>query len=172
MAESGTPSPVNSLSPQMSELVKDAIASWCCDIVGQFWFIRNELQKFVKLKFEFFRFTTFNVSQIFWQWIVQMRPQYSYCIFLKGLCCLSVCWILNNALFQVLGIFSFLFCAPLSNQYWVPYAVFSSKIYNYITHCSMLLIPWVAAQVVRWSGFPVDSCSNPGAESLVICRLH
>ena len=36
---------VNSLRPQMSELVEDAVASWCGDIVGLFWLIRNELQK-------------------------------------------------------------------------------------------------------------------------------
>ena len=56
---------VNSLSPQMSELVEDAVASWWGDIVGHFWLIRNELQKFVLLKFEFFSFNTFVVSQIF-----------------------------------------------------------------------------------------------------------
>ena len=33
---------INSLSPQMSELVEDAVASWCGDIVGHFWLIRNE----------------------------------------------------------------------------------------------------------------------------------
>ena len=53
---------VNSLSPQMSELVEDAIASWCGDIVGQFWPIRNELLKFVELKFEFFSFNTFECN--------------------------------------------------------------------------------------------------------------
>ena len=47
-----------------------------------------------ELKFEFFSFNTFDVSQIFWQRIVQTRLQYSYCIFLKGLCWVSVCWIL------------------------------------------------------------------------------
>ena len=57
---------VNSLSPRMSELVEDAVASWCGDIVGYFWLIRNELQKFVELKFEFFSFNTFYVFQIFW----------------------------------------------------------------------------------------------------------
>ena len=31
---------VNSLSPQMSELVEDAVASWCGDIVGHFWLSR------------------------------------------------------------------------------------------------------------------------------------
>ena len=41
----------------MSELVKDAVASLCGDIVGHFWLIRNECQKFIKLKFEFFSFT-------------------------------------------------------------------------------------------------------------------
>ena len=49
----------------MSEQVEDAVASWCGDIGGHFWLIRNELQKFVELKFEFFTFNTFDVSQIF-----------------------------------------------------------------------------------------------------------
>ena len=40
----------------MSELVEDAVASRCGDIVGHFWLIRNELQKFVELIFEFFSF--------------------------------------------------------------------------------------------------------------------
>ena len=51
---------VNSLSPQMSELVEDAIASWCGDIVGHFWLVRNG----VELKFEFFSFNIFDVSDI------------------------------------------------------------------------------------------------------------
>ena len=38
---------VNSLSPQVSELVKDAIASWCGDIVGHFLLIRNGVEKLV-----------------------------------------------------------------------------------------------------------------------------
>ena len=87
---------VNSLSPQMSELVEDAIASWCGDIVGNFWLIRNGVEKLVELIFEFFSFNTFDVSQIFWQRVEHPRPKYSYCIPLKGLCWVSVCWILNN----------------------------------------------------------------------------
>ena len=77
---------VNSLSPQMRLLVEDAIASCCGDIAGHFWLIRNEHQKFVERKFEFFSFNAFDVSQIFWQLVVQPRPKHSYCIFLKGLC--------------------------------------------------------------------------------------
>ena len=50
---------VNYLSPQMSELDEDAVASWCSYIVGHFWLIRNELQKFVEVKFKFFSFNTF-----------------------------------------------------------------------------------------------------------------
>ena len=92
--------------PQMRELVEDAIASCCGDIVGHFVLIKNELKKFVKLKFYFFRFNTFDVSQIFWQWVVQPRPKYSYCISLKGLCWGSVCWILNNALCFMSWMFS------------------------------------------------------------------
>ena len=55
----------------------------CGDIVGDFWLIRNELQKLVEVKFEFFSFNTFDVSQIFWQRVVKTRPKYSYRIFLK-----------------------------------------------------------------------------------------
>ena len=53
---------VNSLSSQMSELVKDAIASCCGDIFGNFWLVRNGFEKLVELKFEFFSFNTFDVS--------------------------------------------------------------------------------------------------------------
>ena len=49
----------------MSELVEDAVASYCGDVVGHFSLIRNELQKLVELKSEFSNFNTFNVSQIF-----------------------------------------------------------------------------------------------------------
>ena len=35
----------------MSELVEDAVASCCGDIVGHFRLIRNELQKLIALKF-------------------------------------------------------------------------------------------------------------------------
>ena len=66
---------VNSLSPQMSELVEDAVASWCGYIVGHFWLIRNELHKFVELKFEFISFNTFDVSQIFWQRVEQPKKE-------------------------------------------------------------------------------------------------
>ena len=104
---------VNSLSPLMSELVVDAVASWCGDIIGHFWLIRNELQKFIELKFELFSFNTFNVSQIFWQRVVQTRPKYSYCIFLKGLCWVSVCWILNNACVPCLGCFLVFILCPI-----------------------------------------------------------
>ena len=47
------------------ELVEDAVDSGSGDIVGHFWLIKNELQKLVELKFEFFSFNTFDVSQIF-----------------------------------------------------------------------------------------------------------
>ena len=119
---------VNSLGPQMSELVDDAVASWCGDIVGHFSLIRNELQKFVELKFEFFSFNTFDVSQIFWQRVVQTRLKYSYCIFLRGLCWVFVCWVLNIATCSMsYGVFWFLFCAPSCHQYLAPYVVLSSK---------------------------------------------
>ena len=68
---------LNSLSPRMSELVEDAVASCNGDIVGHFWLIRNELQKLDDLKFEFFSFNTLDVSQVFWQRVVQPIPEYS-----------------------------------------------------------------------------------------------
>ena len=66
---------VNFLSPQMSELVEDAIASWCGDIVRNFWLVRNGVEKLAELKFDFFSFNTFDVSPIFWQRVVQPRPK-------------------------------------------------------------------------------------------------
>ena len=106
---------VNSLSPQMSELVEDAIASWCGDIVGHFGLIGNDVEKIgndVEHKFEFFSFNTFDVSQIFRQRVVQLSPKYSDWIFLKGLCWVSVCWILNNALCSMSWMFSGFYCVP------------------------------------------------------------
>ena len=96
----------------MSELVEDAIASWCGDIVGHFWLVRNWVDKLVELKFEFFSFNTFDVSQIFWQRVVQPRPEYSFCILLKGLCWVSVSWILYNALCSMSWMFSGFYCVP------------------------------------------------------------
>ena len=69
----------------MSKRVEGAVASCCNDIIGHFVIIRNELWKFVELKFDFFSFNTFDVFQIFWQRVVQPRPKYSYSFFLKGL---------------------------------------------------------------------------------------
>ena len=99
----------------------------------------NELQKFVELKFEFFSFNTFDVSEIFWQRVVQTRPKYSYCIFLKGLCWVSACWILNNTLRSM----SWVLCG----FYFVPHCVINifhnmlcylPDIYNYITFAASL----------------------------------
>ena len=130
---------VNSLSPQMSELVEDAIAPWCGVIVGHFLLIRNELQKLVELKSEFFSFKTFDVSQIFWQRVVQPKPKYSYCIFLKGLCWVSVYWILNNALCSMSWMFSGLYCVPhCAINIWHHMLCYHPNIYNYIKYTASL----------------------------------
>ena len=122
----------------MSELVEDAIASWCGDTVGQFWLIRNELQKPVELKFKFFSFNTFDVSQIFWQRVEQTRSKYSYCIFVNWLCSVSVCLILNNALCSkswVFFCFYFVPHSPINIWYHMLYLL---NIYNYITFTASL----------------------------------
>ena len=131
---------VKSLSPQMSELVEDAVASYCGDIVGHFWLIRNELQKLVELKFEFFIFfNTFDVSQIFWQRVVQPRLKYSNCIFLNGLCWVSVCWILNNALCFVSLVFSgFYFVSHCTINILNHMLCYLPNTYNYITFTASL----------------------------------
>ena len=133
---------VISLSPQMSELVEDAMDSWYGDIVRHFWLIRNELQKLVELKFEFFSLNTFNVSQIFLQCVVQPRPKYSYCIFIKGLCWVSVCWILNNALCSISWMFSDFYCVlhcPINICHHI--LCYLPNICNYITFTVTLV--WV-----------------------------
>ena len=125
---------VNSFSPQKSELVEDAIASWCADIVGHFWLIRNGQEKLVELKFQFFSFNTFEVSQIFWQQVVQPRPKYSDCILLKGLCWVSVYWILNNALCSMSCMFSgFYFVPHCPINIYHCMLCYLPNIYNYIT---------------------------------------
>ena len=59
------------------------------------------------------------------------RPKYSYWILLKGLCWVSICWILyNGTVFHDLDVFWFLLCAPLSHQYLAPYAVFVEILKN------------------------------------------
>ena len=99
------------LEPSMSELVEDAVASWCGDIVRHFWLIRNELQKFVELQLK-----------------------YSYCIFLKGLCWVSVCWILNGALYSMSWVFSgFYFVPHCSINICHHMLCYLPNIYNYIT---------------------------------------
>ena len=124
----------NSLSLQMSALIEDAIASWCGDIVGHFWLIRNGVETLVELKFEYFSFNTFDVSQIFWQRFVQPRPKYSYCILLKVLCWVSVCWILNNALCSMSWMFSVFYCVPhCAINIWHNMLCYLPNIYNYIT---------------------------------------
>ena len=107
--------------------------------VGQFWLIRNKLQKIVELKFEFLSFNTFDVSQLFCQRIVQTRPKYSYCIFLKGLCWVSVCWILNNALSSMSWMFSgFYFVIHCPINIWYHMLCYLPNIYNYITFTASL----------------------------------
>ena len=68
----------------MSELVEDAVASCCGDIGGHFVLIRNELLKFVELKFQFFSFDLFDVSDILaTSYTAEAKMQLF--IFLKGL---------------------------------------------------------------------------------------
>ena len=129
----------NSLSSQMSELVEDAIASWCDDIVGHFWLVRNGVEKLVEHKFEFLSFNTFDVSQIFRQRVVQPRPKYSYCILLKGLCWVSICLILNNALCSMSWMFSGFYCVPnCAINIWHHMLCYLPNIYNYVTFAASL----------------------------------
>ena len=119
---------VDSLSPQLSELVEDAVASWCGDIGGHFWLIRNELQKLVELKFKFFIFNTFDVCLIFWQRVVQPRPKHSYCMLLEGLCWVSVCygyWIVHCV--PCLGCFLFFIVCPIVPSIFVTICCVTSK---------------------------------------------
>ena len=104
-----------------------------------FWLIKNELQKPVELKFEFFSFNTFDVSQLFWQRVVQTRPKYSYCIFLKGLCWVSVRWILNNALRSMSSVFSgFYFVPHFPIKIWYHMLCYLPNIYDYIPFTASL----------------------------------
>ena len=115
----------------------------CCFLMRwhswTFLLIRNELQKFVELKFEFFSFNTFDVSQIFSQRVVQPRPKYSYCIFLQGLCWVSVCWMLNDALCSMSWVFSgFYFVPHRAINIWHHMPCFLLNIYYNITFTASL----------------------------------
>ena len=123
----------------MSELVEDAVASCCDDTVGIFASSGNELQIFVELKCEFFSFNTFDVSRIFWQCVVQTRPKYSYCIFLRELCLVSVGWILNNPLCSMSWSFpGFYFVPYCPINIWYHILCYLPNIYNYITFTASL----------------------------------
>ena len=123
----------------MKQLVEDAVASCCGDLVGYFGLIRNELQKLDAQKFEFFSFITFDVSQIFWQQVVQQSPKHSYCLFLKGLCRVSVCWVLNNTLCSMSWTFSGLnFVSDCTITIWHHMLCYLPKICNYITFTAAL----------------------------------
>ena len=123
------------LEPSDEWAGRGCCCSWCGDIVGNVWLIRNELQKFVELKFEFLNFNTFDVFQIFWQRVAQPRPKYSYCIFLKGLCWVSVCWILNKALCSMTWMFSgFYFVSHFTIYIWHNMLWYFSNIYTYNFH--------------------------------------
>ena len=91
---------------------------------------------------------TFDVSQIFWQRVVQPRPKYSYCILLKGLCWVSVCWILNNALCSMPWMFSDFYCVPnCAIIIWHHLLCYLPNIYNYITSRRL------------WREYNLSSCS-------------
>ena len=84
---------VNSLSHQISELVEDAVASWCGDIVGHFWLIRNGLQNLSSSNLNFSVLTLSMSLRYFGNELYKRGPNtvISYYIFLKGFCWVSVC---------------------------------------------------------------------------------
>ena len=96
------------------------VQEWALELVG--------------LKFEFFSLNTFDVSQIFWQRVVQPSPKYSYCILLKGLWWVSVCWIPNNALCSMSWMFFGFYCVShCAINIWHHMLCYLPNIYNYIT---------------------------------------
>ena len=76
MAESEFPPPLN--------IPDQGCCTFCRgDIVGHFGLIRMEVWKLVELKYEFFSFKTFHVSNICIQRVEQTRPKYSNDILLN-----------------------------------------------------------------------------------------
>ena len=62
------------------------------------------------------------------------EAKYSYCILLKGLCWVSVCWILNNALCSMSWMFSVFYCVSnCAINIWHHMLCYLPNIYNYIT---------------------------------------
>ena len=107
-------------------LLHDAVTYSWVFLAGQEW-----CRVTFELKFEFFSFNNLGVPQIFWQRVVQPRPKYSYCIFLKGLCWVSVRWILNNALCSMSSMFSGFYCVPnCAINIWHHMLCYLPNIYN------------------------------------------
>ena len=130
---------VNSLSPQMSELVEDAVASWCANIVGHFWLIRNEFQKFAELKFEFFSFNTFDVSDILATSSVNRGPN-TVIAFSWRDCArfLFVGYWITHCV-PCLGVFSGFYIVPhCAINIWHHMLCYLTNIYNYITFTASL----------------------------------
>ena len=61
--------------------------------------------------------------------------KYSYCIFLKGLCWVSVCWILNSALRSMSWVFSGLPTTNLQQFYFVCKNCENTKHLNNFSRC-------------------------------------
>ena len=67
--------------------------------------------------------------------------KYSYCIFLKGLCLVSVCWILNNALCSMSWVFSGIYFVPhcaINIWHYVLCYIPHTHTHIYIYICSFL----------------------------------
>ena len=108
---------VNSLGPQMSELVEDAVAYCCGDIVGHFWLIRNELQKFVELNLKF-SILTLSMSLRYFGNELYNRGPITVIAFLEGIV-LGFCFLYTeyHTVLYVLDVFWFLFSVLLYHQF-------------------------------------------------------
>ena len=137
MAESGTP-PLWWIpwALRWVQLVEDAIASWCGDIVWHFWLIRNGLEKLVELKFEFF--LTLSLSLRYFGNELYNRGPNTVIAFSWRDCArfLFVGYWITHCVPCLECFLVFIVCPIMpSHQYLAPYAVLSSiYIYLYNVH--------------------------------------
>ena len=119
---------VNSLSPQMSELVEDAIAFWCGNIVGHFCWSGMVPRNLLSSNLNF----SISISLRYFGNKLYKRSPHTVIAFSCGLCWVSGCWILNNALCSMSWMFSSFYCVPhWAINIWHHMLCYLPNIYNY-----------------------------------------
>ena len=130
---------VNSLSPQMSELVEDAVASWCGDYSCAFLANQEWAPKIYRAQIWIFHFLHFRCLTNILATSCTNVAQIQLLHFLEGI--LLGFWLLDTeerTVFYVLGVFWFYFVPHCPINIWHHMLCYVPNIYNYITFTASL----------------------------------